>query len=106
MKFVVDAQLPPQLANWLREKGHEARSVREIGLRDAKDNAIWALAVTEDLVIVTKDGDFASLTVTRSGPQVLWVRTGNLVNRLLFARFEPHGPKSAVTSSRAPAWLN
>ena len=37
MKFLVDAQLPPALAHWLRGAGHEAQAVGEVGLRDASD---------------------------------------------------------------------
>jgi predicted nuclease of predicted toxin-antitoxin system len=36
--FWVDAQLPPALAQWLRESfGVKAFSLRELGLRDAED---------------------------------------------------------------------
>jgi predicted nuclease of predicted toxin-antitoxin system len=41
VKFLVDAQLPPALALWLCEAGHEAQAVREAGLREAEDGAIW-----------------------------------------------------------------
>ena len=41
MKFIIDAQLPPSLAAALRQLGCEAVAVREIGLREAKDSAIW-----------------------------------------------------------------
>ena len=40
-------------------------------------------------MIVTKDEDFTLLApTTTDAPQILWVRTGNLANRLLVARFE------------------
>ncbi len=94
MRFLIDAQLPPALADWLRDKGHEAVAVRDIGLRDADDRAIWAKATLDQAVIITKDQDFALLAATAAdGPQVLWVRTGNLVNRLLLARFEQAWPE-------------
>ena len=38
MKFIVDAQLPPALARWLREQGHQAEHVAEAGLREAEDS--------------------------------------------------------------------
>ena len=89
MKFIVDAQLPPALATWLREKGHDAVAVREIGLREADDRTIWLQAGSQGAIVVTKDEDFARLaSATSSGPAVLWVRAGNLVNRLLLARFD------------------
>lgn len=89
MRFVIDAQLPPALARWLQAKGHEALAVREIGLRDSADPDIWAWVLPRDAIIVTKDEDFPALAASRpDGPIVLWVRTGNLVNRVLLARFE------------------
>ena len=93
MRFLVDAQLPPALAAWLRRKGHEAAALREIGMRDADDAAIWSRAVAEHAIIVTKDEDFASLAAIGGEASVLWVRTGNLVNRLLLARFEAVWPE-------------
>jgi len=88
VKFVVDAQLPPALAAWLRNKGHEAVAVREIGLREADDRVIWALADQSEMIVVTKDLDFVRMAAAGEGPRVLWVRTGNLVNRVLLGRFD------------------
>jgi len=31
MKFIVDAQLPPALARWLCEQGHQAEHVQDVG---------------------------------------------------------------------------
>jgi predicted nuclease of predicted toxin-antitoxin system len=53
VKFLVDAQLPPALARWLVEAGVEAQAVREIGLREANDTAIWRYAEEYGCVIVT-----------------------------------------------------
>jgi predicted nuclease of predicted toxin-antitoxin system len=88
VKFVVDAQLPPALAAWLRERGHDACAVREIGLREADDRSIWSWAQSENAIIVTKDEDFALLAATAPVVRLIWVRTGNVVNRVLLARFE------------------
>jgi len=35
VKILVDAQMPPALAAWLRAHGHDAQAVREVGLREA-----------------------------------------------------------------------
>jgi len=45
-------------------------------------------AQSERAIIVTNDEDFAFLSTTMQGARVLWVRTGNVVNRVLLARFE------------------
>ena len=58
MKFIVDAQLPPVLAVWLREQGHQAEHVAEVGLRDADDSPIWHYALKQAACVLTKDEDF------------------------------------------------
>jgi predicted nuclease of predicted toxin-antitoxin system len=69
-------------------------AVRDIGLRDATDRAIWDRARQDKAVIVTKDEDFVMLAVAESdGGKVLWVRAGNVVNRLLLARFAAVWPE-------------
>ncbi len=94
MRFLVDAQLPPALAQWLRKAGHEAQAVREIGLRDADDTTIWNYARQNDCVIVTKDEDFARRTqVTTGKPDVVWLRIGNTSNAALRAWLVPQTPK-------------
>jgi predicted nuclease of predicted toxin-antitoxin system len=60
VKFLIDAQLPPALAAWLQQAGHEAAHVRDVGLREAGDDTIWAYALQAGVVIVTKDEDFAA----------------------------------------------
>ena len=73
----VDAQLPPAIAAWITDN-HEvtAVAVRDIGLRDATDQEIFAacaVAQAETVIVMTKDRDFVDL-VERSGapPQVIW----------------------------------
>jgi len=93
VKFLLDAQLPPALARWLQEAGHEAQTVREIGLRDAADAAIWNYAETDGLVLLTKDEDFAMRAQqVQAGPVIVWLRVGNSSNRALRAWLEPRLP--------------
>ncbi len=85
MRFWIDAQLPPQLAQWLTITFDvEAISLKDLGLRDADDLEIFDKAKTEGTVIVTKDSDFVEL-VTRFDvpPQILWITCGNVTNRNL-----------------------
>ena len=93
MKFLVDAQLPPALAGWLVGAGHDAVALREVGLRDAEDEEICAFALENNYIIVTKDEDYAALVRTRPGLQILWVRIGNVVNRVLLAAFDAKWPE-------------
>ena len=85
--FIVDTNLPPGLAAWLVTQGHRARHTRDIGLEFATDRAIWLHAKTSGAGIITKDEDFIWLkTGDPAGPPVIWIRIGNAVKRVLFAR--------------------
>jgi predicted nuclease of predicted toxin-antitoxin system len=82
MRFLVDAQLPPALARWLTERGHEASHVVDHQLAAAKDIEIWRFATALGAIVVTKDEDFVYLHRGRStGPAVVWVRVGNTTRR-------------------------
>ena len=82
MRFLVDAQLPPALARWIAERGHEAAHVADLGLADASDSRIWDEAASSGAVIVTKDEDFPSRRAAiAAGPPVVWIRIGNTTRR-------------------------
>jgi predicted nuclease of predicted toxin-antitoxin system len=56
MKLWIDAQLPPTLASWVTNNfGIEALSLRDVGLRDAKDIEIFEAARIANVIIMTKD---------------------------------------------------
>jgi predicted nuclease of predicted toxin-antitoxin system len=82
--FLVDAQLPPSLAEALRQAGCEAIHLVELGMLTATDEQIWDEAVSRLAVLVTKDRDFAlRRAASNDGPAILWVRVGNISNRKL-----------------------
>lgn len=88
MKFLIDAQLPPALCGWLRERGHEAVHVSEIGMIAASDAEIAARAEADAAVLVSKDEDFVTLRLPDRFA-FLWLRCGNASNRALVAWFDP-----------------
>ena len=94
MKFLIDAQLPPALATWLQQAGHEAAHVRDVGLREAEDAAIWDHAMQTGAVLITKDEDFVARATHAAGkpPVVVWLRVGNTTNRALLAWMEARLP--------------
>ncbi len=90
MTFLVDAQLPPALAQWLIKQGHSAEHVDDVDLRNADDIVIWNYALSRGAIIVTKDEDFAERTArTTSGPVIAWLRIGNATNRVLLQWLTP-----------------
>jgi predicted nuclease of predicted toxin-antitoxin system len=78
----IDAQLSPALAPWITEQfGVQAVSLRDIGLRDAKDHEIFAAARQSAAIVMSKDSDFVTLLATHGAPpQVIWVTCGNTSN--------------------------
>jgi predicted nuclease of predicted toxin-antitoxin system len=95
--FLVDAQLPPALANWLTQQGHTAQHVDNLGLRNAEDVVIWNWALRSAAIIVTKDEDFAERTArTTSSPVIVWLRIGNSTNRALLEWLEPRWTQVTV----------
>lgn len=84
MKFLVDANLPPGLAAWLREHDHEAIHVNDqLGL-GLDDRAIFEFARRNGFIIVTKDEDFTTLAMLEGRPAaVVWIRLGNATNMKL-----------------------
>ena len=82
MRFLIDAQLPPALCQWLQARGHEATHVIDIGLGGASDNAIAERAIADQAMIISKDEDFLILRLpNRFG--LLWLRCGNATTRAL-----------------------
>ena len=65
----LDAQLPPQLAVWLRDVWHiDAKALRELGLRDAGDREIFDAARANSVILLSKDADFVELVSRVDAP--------------------------------------
>jgi predicted nuclease of predicted toxin-antitoxin system len=81
----LDAHLPPQIAPWMAATfGLQVVPVRDLGLRDAEDEAIFAAARAAGVVLLTKDRDFPEM-VRQLGvpPHVIWLTCGNTSNARL-----------------------
>jgi predicted nuclease of predicted toxin-antitoxin system len=57
VRFLVDTNLPPALADWLVASGHEAEHVAFVLGPTADDHLIWAHAISTSAIVVTKDAD-------------------------------------------------
>jgi predicted nuclease of predicted toxin-antitoxin system len=104
LPYLVDAQLPPALAEAMRRAGYDAAHVAEFGMANATDGAIWDEAVARSAVLVTKNRDFSLLRAAkRQGPIVLWVRVGNIDNRALIRQRVSAMPRIAEAVARGEA---
>lgn len=85
MVIWVDAQLSPAIAAWLTENyALIAHAVRDLGLCEAADRAIFLAARSASVVVMTKDSDFVRLLEELGPPpQVIWLTCGNTSNARL-----------------------
>ena len=90
----LDAHLSPRLAKWIAARfGEPAAPVRDLGLREADDSAIWDAARQAGVIVLTKDGDFEE-RVRRLGspPQIIWLTCGNTSEARLKEILNQHLP--------------
>jgi predicted nuclease of predicted toxin-antitoxin system len=91
--FLVDNQLPATLALWLESKGCAAKHVLALQLAQSHDELIWEYAARHGYIIISKDEDFADLTIVRSEKvPVVWLRMGNCRTPTLLSTLERAWP--------------
>jgi predicted nuclease of predicted toxin-antitoxin system len=78
MKLLFDQNLSPRLVRRLTDIYAGSVHVREVGLSDADDSAIWDYAKLNGFTIVSKDSDFQQRSLLfGSPPKFIWLRVGN-----------------------------
>lgn len=89
MKFIVDTQLPPKLAIFLKEKGYDAVHTTDYPKGHLlTDKEIRAIAINENRIIVTKDSDFFDYYLLKGfPPKILLLKFGNIPNQGLMNFF-------------------
>ena len=78
MKLLVDENLPPRLARDLADLFPESIHVSQIDLGSTPDAIIWDYAKAHGFAFLTKDKDFANLSLVRGAPpKVILLLIGN-----------------------------
>jgi predicted nuclease of predicted toxin-antitoxin system len=84
MKLLLDENLSYRLVSQLRDLYPGSDHVRNVGLRGAEDECIWAYAGEHGYIITSKDADFYQRSILRGAPpKVVWVRIGNAPTRAI-----------------------
>ena len=80
MKFIVDAQLPRKLSDFLNEKGYDCIHTLDLPKRNAtSDEEISVLSISEQRIVISKDSDFYNRFLTKLEPfKLLQISTGNI----------------------------
>ena len=90
MNFLIDAQLPKLLSDFIGSRGHDSVHTSELPERNATtDSQIIEISTNERRVVITKDSDFLeSFIVNRCPKKLVIVKTGNVCNADLMLVFK------------------
>ncbi len=61
MRLLLDANLSPETASFLRSRGFDVRSLIEMGLGAMMDDKVFELARRENRILITFDLDFGEM---------------------------------------------
>jgi len=89
VRFIIDAQLPKSLSDFLKYRGHDSIHTLELPKQNnTKDQNIIELALEQERIVVTKDNDFLESFLLSSKPEkLIIVKTGNIPNSALLKIF-------------------
>ena len=89
MRFLIDNQLPPALAQYIKKRGYDCEHVLDVGLAQALDIEICRYTESQKRIIVSKDEDFLYLaTHSKISFTLIWVQLGNCTTTALLATFD------------------
>jgi predicted nuclease of predicted toxin-antitoxin system len=89
MKFLVDAQFPYQLSDFLNKQGFDTIHTDDLPKKErSSDKEIRELAHIQNRIVITKDSDFIHSYYFQNKPSLLLlVSTGNIRNAQLMNLF-------------------
>ncbi|MEK6710644.1 MAG: DUF5615 family PIN-like protein [Nitrospinota bacterium] len=61
MRFLADMGVDVRVVRWLREHGHDAAHLRDMGMPRATDEEIFSRAISESRILLTFDLDFGEI---------------------------------------------
>ncbi len=93
MRLLLDQNVSPKLVETLSELFPESVHTQNVSLNSASDEEVWAFAKANNLIILTKDSDFAERSLLFGfPPKIIWIRKGNCstkdIEKILKDNFE------------------
>ncbi len=90
MKFLIDAQLPKMLAEFLRERDFDAVHTLELPNKNITgDSEINRISLAEQRIVILKDSDFYDTYSAKQEPyKLLYLTMGNIRNKDLIELFD------------------
>ena len=90
LQFMVDAQLPISISEYLKSRGHDSKHTLELPAQNAtSDQELMRIATIEQRILITKDDDFLqSYLLYKMPAKLLLIKTGNIRNKELFDIFQ------------------
>lgn len=94
MKLLADENLPPRLVDDLADLFPGSAHVNSVGLGSTADSLIWDYAKLHEFTFLTKDKDFANLSIAMGPPpKVILVQIGNCSSAEVIAMLRDNAVK-------------
>ena len=92
MKFIVDAQIPKLISDYLCSQNHDCIHTLQLPNKNrTTDKEIIAIALNEQRIVITKGLDFLeSFLIKNQPPRLVLIKTGNIENSLLLSILKKH----------------
>lgn len=92
MKFIVDAQLPKSISDFLCSNGHDCIHTLDLpNKNNTIDNEIINISLKEKRIVITKDNDFLeSYLISQKPEKLIIIKTGNIKNIVLIEILNKH----------------
>ncbi len=88
--LLADENIDPNVVAELRDRGHDVKAAREIGMGGATDRKILVAARDSGRVVLTHDADFGALAI-RDGEAflgVIYLRPGHISSSIVVGMFD------------------
>ncbi len=97
LRFLADMGVSQGIVQWLRQEGHDAVHLRELGLQTLPNGLIFEKALVESRIVITFDLDFGEIVALSPGGQgrVILFRVNNTRTSFLIERLSSVLPSTS-----------